>query len=273
MKYRTLGRTGLNASEIGFGGGRIRLGQDPKAIIEILHQAFDAGLNFVDTAPTYGGGTSETIIGKAISGKRDQLIITTKTEAYDLEGIVASVEESLIRLNTDIIDILQFHGGWFTSSETSQVLNQGGIEAYKKLKNQGKIRFIGFSADGPSTGVEQMIATNEFDMMQIHYNLMYQSTYDSFGSRGVIADAESRGMGIILMRSTTSQSFQRLMHHSFPDQISEAEIDSFLLNYVLSNPLVDVALMSLQSSEDVIWTNAVSDTTDTRINLQKIHGR
>ena len=273
MKYRTLGRTGLNASEIGFGGGRIRLGQDPKAIIEILHQAFDAGLNFVDTAPTYGGGTSETIIGKAISGKRDQLIITTKTEAYDLEGIVASVEESLIRLNTDVIDILQFHGGWFTSSETSQVLDQGGIEAYKKLKNQGKIRFIGFSADGPSTGVEQMIATNEFDMMQIHYNLMYQSTYDSFGSRGVIADAESRGMGIILMRSTTSQSFQRLMHHSFPDQISETEIDSFLLNYVLSNPLVDVALMSLQSSEDVIWTNAVSDATDTRINLQKIHGR
>jgi predicted aldo/keto reductase-like oxidoreductase len=150
---------------------------------------------------------------------------------------------------------------------------QGGIEAYKKLKNQGKIRFIGFSADGPSTGVEQMISSNEFDMMQIHYNLMYQSTYDSFGSRGVIADAESRGMGIILMRSTTSQSFQRLMHHSFPDQISEAEIDSFLLNYVLSNPLVDVALMSLQSSEDVIWTNAVSDATDTRINLQKIHGR
>ena len=49
MQYRTLGRTGLNASEIGFGGGRIRLGQDPKAIIEILHQAFDAGLNFVDT--------------------------------------------------------------------------------------------------------------------------------------------------------------------------------------------------------------------------------
>jgi len=63
------------------------------------------------------------------------------------------------------------------------------------------------------------------------------------------------------------------MHHSFPDQISETEIDSFLLNYVLSNPLVDVALMSLQSSEDVIWTNAVSDATDTRINLQKIHGR
>ena len=172
MQYRTLGRTGLNASEIGFGGGRIRLDQDPQIIIEILHQAFDAGLNFLDTAPTYGGGTSENIIGKAITGKRNELIIMTKTKAYDLKGIIASVEESLTRLNTDVIDILQFHGGWFTSSETSQVLKQGGLEAYKKLQNQGKIRFIGFSADGPSTGVEQMIATNEFDMMQIHYNLM-----------------------------------------------------------------------------------------------------
>ena len=106
MKYRILGRTGLNASEIGYGGGRIRSGQDPQIVIEILHQAFDVGLNFIDTAPTYGEGTSETIIGKAISGKRDQLIITTKTEAYDPKGIVSSVEESLKRLNTDIIDIL-----------------------------------------------------------------------------------------------------------------------------------------------------------------------
>ena len=81
MQYRTLGRTGLTASEIGFGGGRIRLGQDPQIIIEILHQAFDAGLNFLDTAPTYGGGTSENIIGKAITGKRNELIIMTKTKA------------------------------------------------------------------------------------------------------------------------------------------------------------------------------------------------
>ena len=80
-------------------------------------------------------------------------------------------------------------------------------------------------------------------------------------------------MGIILMRSTTSQSFQRLMCHSFPNQIAEAEIDSFLLNYVLSNPLVDVALMSLQSSNDVMWTNTVSDATEMRINLQEIHGQ
>ena len=273
MQYRTLGRTGLNASEIGFGGGRIRLDQDPQIVIEILHQAFDAGLNFIDTAPTYGGGTSENIIGKAITGKRNELIIMTKTKAYDLKGIISSVEESLTRLNTDVIDILQFHGGWFTSSETSQVLNQGGLEAYKKLQTQGKIRFIGFSADGPSAGVEQMIATNEFDVIQIHYNLMYQSTYDAFGNQGIIADANSREMGIVLMRSTTSQAFQRLMHHSFPDQIPETAIDRFLLNYVLSNPLVDVALMSLQSSEDVAWTNAVSNATDTRIDLQKIHGR
>lgn len=273
MQYRTLGRTQLRVSEIGYGGGRVRADQDEGALIQMLHRAFDVGLNYIDTAPTYGNGLSETVIGKAIQGRRDGLILATKTEAFDPQGILVDVEGSLTRLGTDVIDVLQFHGGWHQGEDADQILDQGGLETYQKLRDQGKIRFIGFSADGPSGGVERMVASGEFDMIQVHYNLMYQSTCDIFGNRGTIPEAVAQDMGVVLMRSTTSNAFQNLMQQCFPTQMEGVDLDSFLLNYVLSNPLVDVALMSLQSLNDVEWTNAVSDDLDQRLDLRTVHGR
>lgn len=273
MQYRTLGKTGLKVSEIGYGGGRVRPEHDEQSLVNMLHYAIDQGINYLDTAPNYGGGYSETIIGKGIAGRREKCLVATKTEAYDPEGIVTDVEGSLKRLNTDYIDVLQFHGGWFYAKETEQILNGGGLEKYVKLKEEGKVRYIGFSADGPSGGTEELIATGAFDMIQIHYNLMYQSTCDMFGRRGIIPDAVAQDMGIVLMRSTTSNVFQNLVKHCFPNEMAELDVDSFLLNYSLSNPMVNVALMSLQSTDDVDWTNAVSDNVDERIDIRKIHGR
>lgn len=273
MQYRTLGKTGLSVSEIGYGGGRVRPEHDETALVKMLHYAMDCGLNYFDTAPDYGGGYSETIIGKAIAGRRDSCIVATKTEEYDPDGIATDVEGSLQRLGTDYIDVLQFHGGWFYADDVDIILNKGGLEAYLKLKTDGKVRFIGFSADGPSGGAEQLIATGAFDMIQTHYNLMYQSTCDAFGRRGIIPDAVAQEMGIVLMRSTTSNAFQNLMKHCFPNEMANVDVDSFLLNYSLSNPLVNVALMSLQSIDDVDWTSAVSDDVDARLDLQVVHGR
>ena len=132
-----------------------------------------------------------------------------KTEALDPDGSAFDVEGSLKRLDTDYIDVLQFHGGWFYEGETNQILNGGGLEKYLQLKNEGTVRYIGFSADGPSGGTEQLIATNAFDMMQIHYNLMYQSTCDMFSKRGVIPDAVKQEMGIVLMRVNHQQRFPK----------------------------------------------------------------
>jgi len=273
MQYRILGSTGLRVSEIGYGGGRIRQTIEQQPIINMLHHAMDLGLNFFDTAPTYGNGVSETVIGKAIRNRRNECIVATKTEARDPKGIIANVEGSLKRLQTDVIDILQFHGGWIPPDDADKILNHGGLETYQKLQKEGKVRFIGFSADGPSGGVSQLISTGEFDIIQVHYNLMYQSTCDSFSGLGVVCEAEAQNMGIILMRSTTSGAFQKLMRLSFPQKMADVHLDSFLLNYVLSNPMVDVALMSLQSIEDVEWTNAVSDDVSARIDLREVHRR
>lgn len=273
MQYRTLGRTGLRVSEIGYGGGRVAPAQDSRPLVDMLHRAFELGLNYLDTAPDYGGGFSEVVIGEAVKGRRDKCVIATKTEAFDPEGIIADVDGSLTRLGVDAIDVLQFHGGWFGEEETQQVLEDGGLETYRRLRDQGKVRYLGFSADGPSAGVERMIGTDEFDVMQIHYNLMYQNVCDAFGNRGVIPDAKAQGMGIVLMRSTTSGAFPKLMRHSFREEMEGVDLDSFLLNFALSNPLVDTALMSLQSVHDVNWTNAVSDDLDGRLDLREIYKR
>jgi predicted aldo/keto reductase-like oxidoreductase len=273
MQYRILGKTGLRVSEVGYGGGRVRPNQDQPELIKAIQRMIDAGINYFDTAPTYGSGTSEIILGNVIKPQRDKCLIATKTEAYDPEGIIKDLEGSLKRLQTDFIDILQFHGGWFLGNEADEILNRGGLETYKRLKAEGKVRFIGFSADGPSTGVSKLIATGEFDMFQVHYNLMYQNTYDGFSRRGIIADAKSQSMGIVTMRSTTSGAFQKLMRTCFPGWIPEADIEAFLLNYTLSNPLVDVALMSIQSMEEVEKLNKISDNTSARIDIREVHRR
>ncbi|MAF10770.1 hypothetical protein CMK11_09980 [Candidatus Poribacteria bacterium] len=108
-------------------------------------------------------------------------------------------------------------------------------------------------------------------MIQVNYSLMYQSTHDMFGDTGLIPAADAEGMGVVLMRSTTSGVCQRLMRRSFPKELANVDLDAFLLNYALSNPLVDCALMSLGSDADATWTNAVSDDVDGRLDLRALH--
>jgi aryl-alcohol dehydrogenase-like predicted oxidoreductase len=270
MRYRTLGRTGLRVSEVGYGGGRVRGDQDEAEFARMFRRALDAGVNVADTAPTYGGGRSETLLGAALQGRRHECVVATKTEALLPDGIRADVEGSLRRLRTEVIDVLQFHGGWFPPEDAAQILEQRGLETYLRLRDEGKVRFLGFSADGPSEGVERLIATGAFDVMQVHYNIMYQSTCDGFSGRGIIPAAKEQGMGVLLMRSTASGAFRRLMARSFPD-VEEMRWERLALNYALSNPLVDVALMSLRSVEDVEWTNEVSDDAGERLDLRALH--
>src|SRR5438105_5043250 len=108
MQYRTLGRTGLRVSEIGFGGAQVGIpnyierwdpagADEQQSVIRALERALDLGLNYVDTAPGYGAGTSEEVLGQVIGRRRAECVVATKTGGRDPEGIVRSVEESLRR--------------------------------------------------------------------------------------------------------------------------------------------------------------------------------
>jgi len=306
MQYRTLGRTGLRVSEIGFGGAQVGIPNymekwDPAGaaeqatIIEALNHALDIGLNYIDTAPGYGNGISEEILGRVIGKRRAECVVATKVSDYDGKSVTASVEQSLRRLQTDVIDVIQFHGGDYPPDALDTVLNRGGLDAFGKLRDQGKVRFLGFTAELPSGGVSHLIATGAFDVMQIRYNFTYQGACDFINERGAMREAEAQtggkrsfrlhpgscqearatpasGMGIVIMRPMTSGIFQRLMKRAFP-QLSEADLGAFLLNYVLSNPLVDVAIIGMRRAAEVDCNNAISDNTAARLDLAAVHDR
>lgn len=285
MQYRTLGKTGLKVSEIGVGGAQFGIPNymgdwDPfteaaqDATTATIHRALDLGYNYFDTAPGYGNGRSEEMIGVALKEHRDQVVIATKVShgQWAPDAIRASVEASLRRLQVDVIDLIQFHGGWYDDEDTDQILKGSGLETFLQLKDEGLVRFIGFTTEAPTSGVEQLIATGAFDTMQVRYNIMYQHPSDWENEQGIIRQADAQGMGIILMRPMTSNVFQRLMTQTFP-QIDRMDVGKLLLNYVLSDPFVDVALIGMREPRFVDINNAISDDVQARIDLKALHYR
>jgi len=285
MQYRTLGRTGLLVSEVGVGGAQFGLtdymgrwdafsGAAERDTTATIHRALELGYTYFDTAPGYGDGRSEEMVGRALAGRRDDIVLATKVShgQWAPDAIRRSVEDSLRRLRTDVIDVIQFHGGWYHQQDIDAILSEGGLSAFQELREHGKVRYLGFTAEGPSCGVEQLIATGAFDVMQIRYNLMYQHPSDWENNEGVIRQADAQGMGIVLMRPLTSGVFQRLMADAFPE-IDVLDVGRLLLNYVLSDPYVDVALVGMREPRYVEINNAISDDVDSRIDLVDLHER
>ncbi|WNR42693.1 aldo/keto reductase [Paenibacillus roseipurpureus] len=150
MEYTILGKTGFKVSKIGLGGAPLGGdfgGTTDETVTSVVHGALDLGINFIDTAPLYGRGESERRIGLALKGKRDQVILATKAvmrgTPYSYENTIQSVEESLQRLQTDYIDLIQLHELEQTTYE--QAVNEV-LPAFLKLKEQGKVRAIGVNA-------------------------------------------------------------------------------------------------------------------------------
>ncbi|MCD6302210.1 MAG: aldo/keto reductase, partial [Anaerolineae bacterium] len=239
-----------------------------------IERALELGYNYFDTAPAYGDGRSEELVGWGLSGRRDKVVLATKISSRDWtpEGIRRSVEASLERLRTDVIDVIQFHGGWYNHGEDRQIIEGGCLDELEKLRQEGKVRFLGFTTEGPSGGVERLIASGAFDVMQVRYNLMYQHPSDFENDEGIIRQADARGMGIVLMRPLTSGVFQKLMANQFP-QIPTSQVGRLLLNYVLSDPYVDVALVGMRDPKLVEVNNAISDDISLRIDLSALHYR
>jgi aryl-alcohol dehydrogenase-like predicted oxidoreductase len=285
MQYRTLGRTGLRVSEVGVGGAQFGLTnymgrwdamsqEAERATTATIHRALELGYNYFDTAPGYGDGRSEEMVGNALKGHRDDVVIATKVSdgQWAPDAIRSSVEASLRRLRTDVIDVIQFHDGWYHPDQVDQILRGGGLETFQRLKEEGKVRFIGFTCEGPSGGVEALIATGAFDVMQTRFNLMYQHPSDWESDQGIIRQADAQDMGIVLMRPMTSGVFQRLMARTFP-QIDVLDVGRLLLNYVLSDPYVDVALIGMREPRYADINNEISDDVASRLDLAQVHER
>lgn len=189
MKYRTLGRTGLKVSEIAQGtwafGNNVYGGVDEKQGIAAIHEGIDAGINLMDTAPQYGtdkqDGVAEIVLGKALKGgKRDKVFISSKfgrnpcieggRSLFYKERVIASVEESLKRLQTDHIDILFFHSPFSIDEIRDDVW-----EGLEQVKKQGKVRFVGHSISmfqDTEHMAREWAADGRIDLVQIVLSLM-----------------------------------------------------------------------------------------------------
>jgi aryl-alcohol dehydrogenase-like predicted oxidoreductase len=191
MRYRKLGRTGLEVSEIGYGawgiGGKQWRGATDAEAIKALHRAFDLGLNFIDTALAYGEGHSERLIGSVVKHAPHPVFVATKVppknhiwpaapgsrieDVFPYDYIVSCTEESLRNLETETIDLQQLHvwdPGWIDRDEWKR--------AFEDLRKAGKIRFVGISINDhqPDTALE-VVASGLIDTVQVIYNIFDQS--------------------------------------------------------------------------------------------------
>jgi aryl-alcohol dehydrogenase-like predicted oxidoreductase len=163
MQTRKLGRTGLDVSPIAIGGAAFSyvqhsMGWDPMSeagrnvVYATLNTALDRGITYIDTAPAYGNGYSETLIGEVMKTRRKDCVLASKVwYELDHQGVIDSVHASLNRLQTDHIDILQVHGRMYSPTEVEHVLHGGPLDALLELREAGTIGHIGITSEEPWT--------------------------------------------------------------------------------------------------------------------------
>lgn len=203
MRFRPLGRTGLNVSELSYGAARGY--ESPSDFDAAVHAAIDAGINLIDTAEGYGD--SEVALGRALAG-HDDILVETKHLPYEhfapwapFSGtpatVVASTEQSLRRLRRDRIDILLGHG-IRTVESYDRFMEDGCYEAMVKLREQGKVRFIGISelseADGTHSVLNRAVPSGAFDVVMLTVNFLLQTAiYD------LVPLCRQHGVGTVVM--------------------------------------------------------------------------
>jgi len=200
MEYRTLGRTGLNVSKLGYGGSPLgdEFGTaEPWEAQRAVHCALDLGINYFDVAPYYGRTLAETRLGAALAGRRDQAILATKCGRYDVAGfdfsaarIRRSIDESLARLRTDYLDVFLAHDIEFVHEK--QIVEEA-IPAMRDLQRAGKARYIGI------TGLQLKLLRRVAEAVPVdivlsycRYNLLMTDLDDV-----LIPFAKQHGIGLI----------------------------------------------------------------------------
>src|SRR6202142_1891924 len=205
MIYRELGLTGERVSAIGIGGYHLGKQQDPEASIRLLRAAIDRGITFMDNCWDYNGGISEVRMGQALrNGYRQKVFLMTKIDGRDKNTAARQIEQSLGRLQTDVIDLLQFHEVIRLDDPDVIFAPGGAIEAVQEAQQAGKVRYIGFTGHkDPSVHLRMFETADQhrfpFDTVQMPINVM-DAHFRSF-LNGVAPVAQERGTAILAMKT------------------------------------------------------------------------
>jgi aryl-alcohol dehydrogenase-like predicted oxidoreductase len=225
MQYRTIGKTGIQISEIGFGCGNnaVLMVKAPyEEQRKAVRHALDLGINFFDTAFAYGLGKSEENLGRILNELGAQPVISTKIRLEpDAVGDVGAatiraVEAGLKRLNRDRVDFIQLHtrvtlergeGKRFSLTPQDVLGPKGVVEGFKTMRDRGKVGCFGFSGLGEVTALHQLVDSGEFHGFQAYYNLLNPSAgqpvpqrFSALDYRLIIDRAATKGMGAFVIR-------------------------------------------------------------------------
>jgi aryl-alcohol dehydrogenase-like predicted oxidoreductase len=199
---RALGRTGEFVSAIGLGGYHLGLIGTEREATRVVHAAIDAGVTFMDNAWDYHDGKSEVRLGKALAGRRGDVFLMTKvcTHGRDAKVGMRMLEESLRRLKTDYLDLWQVHEVAYYNDPERHFMKGGVIEALDKAKQQGKVRFVGFTGHkDPALHLRMLSYGYPFDTVQMPLNV-FDAQFKSFEQQ-VLPELERRGIAAIGMKS------------------------------------------------------------------------
>jgi aryl-alcohol dehydrogenase-like predicted oxidoreductase len=204
IPYRTLGRSGEKVSLIGLGGYHLGKQSDPNESIRIIRTGIDDGINFLDNCWDYNDGESEIRMGRALrDGYRQKAFLMTKIDGRSKTAAATQINESLRRLQTDRIDLLQFHEV-IRDSDPDRVFAKGGaMEAVLEAQKAGKVRFIGFTGHkSPDIHLEMLATASKhgftFDAVQMPLNVM-DAHFNSFEKR-VLPVLTKDGVGVLGMK-------------------------------------------------------------------------
>jgi len=204
VPYRKLGKTGERVSMVGLGGFHIGMQHDEQESIRIIRAALDGGINFLDNCWDYNGGNSEIRMGKALQdGYRQKAFLMTKIDGRTKKAATTQLEESLTRLQTDHIDLLQFHEVIRMTDPERIFGPDGGMEAVLAAQKAGKVRHIGFTGHKSPEMHLHMLETADkhnfhFDAVQMPLNAM-DAHYESFGQK-VLPVLVKKEIGVLGMK-------------------------------------------------------------------------
>lgn len=220
MERRTLGRTGLQVSVLGYGAGAVGglfTKGEPADQERAMARALEYGINYVDTAPQYGDGASERNLGRVLKTLKPEIVLGTKVRIKPEErgniaaAVAASLEASLQRLGRDSVDLFQLHNIIAEDGEPLHlpadiVLNEV-VPAFERMRQQGKTRFLGITALGDTASLKRVVAAQAFDTAQVAYNILNPSAgapmpagYPAHDYGNMLSDMQAAGIGVINIR-------------------------------------------------------------------------
>lgn len=247
IPVRPLGKTGVDVPIVAYGGWHSAAGKGEAEAVRLLEEAIDLGLTFWENAWEYHDGRSEEVQGKALknSGRRDEVFLMTKVCARDYAGFQKHFHESLRRLQTDHVDLLQFHAIQY--SDDPEVVfdpERGGLKAALEAREAGKLRFIGFSGHMfPSVHRRMLERGFAWDTVQIPLNPL-DAHYRSF-QREILPEARRRGIGVLGMKSLGGGANPAVL----PQVLGVSS--ELLRRYALSLPVAAV-VCGMQTREQVL---------------------